>query len=164
MYHEHFAGLHEGIVAETEKKLLGRLIDCPELATEKEWLLSDEGKELRKKIATEKEIPDDDIVWVGKNGEDDWEAVYYPQQRSVLRYVCDEIQKEFSDEYQNSEEVYKVFLRAHFTGQLLPLARLVEKTFGEGSFRLLGNMETSNKSGVLHLESLKKARARQLHL
>jgi len=44
----------------------------------------------------------------------------------------------------------------------LPIARLMEKTFGEGSFRLLGNMETSNESGILHLESLQKARARYL--
>jgi len=37
----------------------------------------------------------------------------------------------------------------------------VEKTFGEGSFRLLGNMDTDEKSGVLHLEALKEARRRK---
>ena len=65
-YHHHFEGLHEGIVAETEKRLLGRLLDRPELAKEKEWLTSDEAKEMRKKIAVEKEIPEDDIIWIGK--------------------------------------------------------------------------------------------------
>jgi len=160
-YHQHFAGLHEGIVAETEKKFLGKLLDRPELAKEKEWLTSDEAKEMRKKLATEKELSEDDIIWVGKKGKDDWETVSYLQQRNVLNYVCDEIQKQFPDEYQNADDVYKVFLNAHFTGRLLPLVRLVEKTFGEGSFRLLGNMDTDRASGVLHLESLKKARARQ---
>ena len=70
--------------------------------------------------------------------------------------------QKLADQYADADEVYKVFLKAHFTGQLLPIARLVEKTFGEGSFRLLGNMDTENKSGVLHLESLKKARMRQV--
>ena len=160
-YHQHFDGLHEGIVAETEKRLLAKLLDHPELAKEKGWLISDEAKEMRKKLAQKKEIPEDDIVWVGKKGENDWETVSYLRQRDVLNYVCAEIQKQFPDEYQSADDVYKTFLNAHFTGRLLPLARLVEKTFGEGSFRLLGNMDTDRQSGVLHLESLKKARARQ---
>lgn len=160
-YHQHFAGLHEGIVAETEKRLLGKLLEHPELAKEKEWLASDEAKEIRKKLAEEKEIPEDDIVWVGKKGEDDWETVPYLQQRNVLNYVCAEIQKQFPDQYETADDVYKVFLNAHFTGRLLPFARLVEGTFGEGNFRILGNMDTDRQSGVLHLETLKKARARQ---
>lgn len=160
-YHEHFDGLHEGIVAETEKRLLRKLLDCSELAKEKEWLISDEAKEMKAKLAKEKEISEDDIFWVGKKGKDDWKAVSYLHQRNVFNYVCVEIQKQFPGQYQSTDDVYKVFLNAHFTGRLLPLARLVEKTFGEGSFRLLGNMGTDNQSGVLHLESLKKARTRQ---
>lgn len=161
-YHHHFKGLHEGIVAETEKRLLTKLLDRPELAKEKEWFMSDEAKEIRKKLVEEREIPEDDIIWVGKKGRDDWESVSYRQQRNVLNYVCAEIQKQFPDEYQSADDVYKVFLNAHFTGKLLPLARIVEKTFGEGSFRLLGNMGTDRQSGILHSESLKKARTRQI--
>jgi len=161
-YHEHFAGLHEAIVAETEKRLLPKLLDCPALAAEKEWLMSTEAKEMKKKLAEEKGIPEDDIVWVGKKGKDDWETVSYLQQRNVLNYVCAEIQKQFPEQFKSPDDVYKVFLNAHFTGRLLPIARLVEKTFGEGSFRLLGNMGTDKESGVLHLESLKKARGRKM--
>jgi hypothetical protein len=160
-YHHHFVGLHEGIVAETQKRLLGKLLDRPELAKEKEWLTSDEAKEMRKKLAEEKEIPEDDIVWVGKKGKDDWKAVSYLQQRNVLNYICAEIQKQFPEQYQSADDVYKAFLNTHFTGRLLLIARIVEKTFGEGSFRILGNMNIDDQSGVLHLESLKKARARQ---
>ena len=159
--HRHFDGLHEAIVAETEKQLLGKLLDHPELVKEKEWLNSDEAKEMKMKLAKKKEISEDNILWVGKEGKNDWEIVSYPQQRNVLNYVCTEIQKHFPDQYQSADDVYKVFLNAHFTGRLLPIGRLVEKTFGEGSFRLLGNMGTDKESSVLHLESLKKARARQ---
>jgi len=44
-YHQHFAGLHEAIVAETEKRFLAELLDHPELAKEKERLMSDEVKD-----------------------------------------------------------------------------------------------------------------------
>lgn len=160
-YHQHFEGLHEGIVAETEKRLLAKLLDRPELAKEREWLISHEAKEMKKKLAEKEEIPEGDIIWVGKQGENDWEIVTYLQQRDVLNYVCAEIQKQFPDEYQSADDVYKTFLNAHFTGRLLLLAQIVEKTFGEGSFRLLGNMGVDRQSGFLHLESLKKARTRQ---
>lgn len=161
-YHRHFAGLHEAIVTETEKRFLLKLLDQPELASEKTWLISNKAKGLRKKIANEEEIPEDDIFWVGKKEENDWESVSYLPQRNVLNYICSEIHKQFPDEYQSTDDVYKLFLNAHFSGRLLPLARLIEKTFGEGSFRLLGNMEIDRQSGILHLESLKKARARQI--
>lgn len=92
-YHEHFAGLHEGIVAETEKRLFGKLLNCPELAKEKEWLDSNKAKEMRKKLATEKELSEDDIIWIGKKRKDDWETVSYLQQRNVFNYICEEIQK-----------------------------------------------------------------------
>ncbi|MBZ1345289.1 MAG: hypothetical protein KY055_01435 [Candidatus Nealsonbacteria bacterium] len=161
-YHQHFTGLHEGIVDEAGKRLFGKLLDCPELAKEKEWLISDEAKEMKKKLAEEKEIPEDDIIWVGKKGEDDLKVFPYPKQRNVLNYICAEIQKHFPDQYQRPDDVYKIFLNAHFTGRLLPVGRLVEKTFGQGSFRLLGNMDVDKQSGVWHLESLKKSRARQM--
>ncbi|MFZ2072547.1 MAG: hypothetical protein WAV10_02630, partial [Minisyncoccia bacterium] len=127
-----------------------------------EWLESDEAKELKKKLSDKKKIPEDDIVWIGNKGENDWEIITYMRQREVLNFVCAEIQKQFPDQYQSADEVYKVFLNAHFTGKLLELARLVDGTFGEGSFRLLGNMTVDKESGVLTYEALKKARIRQL--
>ena len=33
-----------------------------------------------------------------------------------------------------------------FSGRFLPLARLVEKTFGKGSFRILGDMDDTEES------------------
>jgi len=76
--------------------------------------------------------------------------------------VCAEIQKEFPEKFKSADDVYKIFLNAHFTGHLVTIGRLVEKTFGEGSFRELGNMGSDKESGVLCLEFLKKARARQI--
>jgi len=137
------------------------LLDLPELALEKRWLNSEKAKNLKKKIAIEKGIPEEDIIWVNEDGSD-YEDFSYRAQRKVLKYVCEEIKKQYPEQFKDASEVYKLFLKAHFTGQLLPIARLMEKTFGEGSFRLLGNMETSNESGILHLESLQKARARYL--
>ena len=161
-YHEHFRGLHEGIVAGTEKRLFKKLLEQPELEQEKEWLLSPEAFALRKELAEKKEISEEDIIWVDQTNKNNWETISYPRQRAVLDYICAEIQKQFPDQYSGAEDVFKEFSKANFTGHLLTIARLTEETFGEGSFRLLGNMDTDKVSGTLHLESLKKARARQI--
>lgn len=159
-YHSHFDGLHEAIVAEAEKKLLKKILALPQLEKEKDWLESTQANEMRKELVAEENISSDDIIWLDKNERGNWEAIQYAPQRKVLNYICLEIQKEFPEIYRNEEDVYKIFLKAHFRGNLVPVARLVEKTFGEGSFRILGNMETSTASGMLHLETFKKARTR----
>jgi len=165
-YHEHFVGLHEAIVATRTKKSFLRLLDSPELAEQKKWLMSDEARQIKQKISQERaekeklEIPEDEFVWVSEDGKN-WERFSYQKPREVLDYVCVEIQKQFPEQYQNMDEVFEEFLKAHFTGRLLTIARLVEKTFGKGGFRTLGNMTTESSSAVSHLESLQKAKIAQ---
>jgi hypothetical protein len=164
-YHEHFNGLHEAIVSETEKRLIPKLFEQPVLTKEKEWLDSQEAKNIKEEVAKKEEIPLDDIFWVNKKvdekGNYDYRCIGYRQQRDVLNYVCAEIQKQFPEKFQSPNDVYKLFLNAHFTGRLLEIGRLVEKTFGKESFRILGNMGTEEKSAVLCFETLKKMRLRQ---
>ncbi len=158
--HTHFEGLGEAIISRQQQKFTIQLLSMPGLEHEKEWLLSDEAMALKKQIAERNGLSEDDIIWVDKGKTDDWVGLGYESQRKALEYVCGEIQKELSDQFSTADDVFKEFLKAHFTGRLLPITRLVEKTFGEGSFRLLGNMGVEQDSGVLHLGSLQKARGR----
>ena len=159
-FHIHFDGLEEAITAEAEKRSYPKLLELPELADEKKWFTSKKGQARRRTLAEEYGIPEDDVVWVSKR-DNTPQTIAYPIPRQVLRYVCEEVQKQFPDQYQDMDVVHKEFLDAHFTGRLLPLARLVDGTFGEGSFRLLGNMTREDDSSVLHLESLRKMRSRR---
>ena len=66
----------------------------------------------------------------------------YRSERERLYTMLEEIQKANSEEFKSTDEVFNVFARAQLSGRLLPLARLIEKTYGKGSFRKLGK-ETS---------------------
>lgn len=159
--HEHFRGLHEAIVAQSEKEFVARALELPELSTEKEWMHSG-GARARKEFLEEKlGIRAEDITWVGQGDEIEYEAIGYNTQRDVLAYVCKEIADAFPEKFSDDKAVFQEFLRAHFTGRLLPLARLIEETFGEGSFRMLGTMDEKAQSAVMSLEALKKSRLRQ---
>lgn len=159
--HRHFEGLNEAIVSAQTKRSLARLLELPELAAEKAWLESPEAAETRRKLANDKKLPEDEFFWVGRD-EQDWRGHSNFYQRETLNYVLGEIQKQFSDRFQSTDEVFDEFLKAHFTGHLLGIAHLVGGTFGKDSFRELGNMIDEDNSAILVQESLRRMRARQI--
>jgi hypothetical protein len=62
----------------------------------------------------------------------------YAQLRENLWSLIDQIYKHNSEQFASKEEIFTIFAKAVLTGRLLELGRLVEKTFGKGSFRGLG--------------------------
>jgi len=157
VYHMHFSGLEEAVVAEAEKRLMERLFDFPELEEEKRWMTSAKAQEIRKSFSEKYKIPEDDIYWVSEDGSD-FKRYSYSSTREVLKYLCKEIREQFSERFKSPDEVFNVFLKSHFTGNLFDIAHLVEGTFGRGSFRILGNMSYGNS--ILYLETFRKMRNR----
>lgn len=155
--HSHFNGLHEAVVANEETKFISKLMDLNMFSDLKEWLNSDKGMEEKMHIWHEKKIPIDEIFYIDM-AQEKFYSFGYMGQRKVLLYVCEEIAK---DKGVSEEDIQKEFLKAHFSGKLLELAKMVEKTFGKGSFRELGNLDIEENSAYNVLESLKKFRLRR---
>jgi hypothetical protein len=156
IYSSYFDGLHEAIVTETERKLVFKLLAQPDLAEEQTWLQSEEARDIRHKIAERYHMNEGDIIWIDREDHTNFEHIGYSEQRHVFTYVCNEIQKQFPDQFKTEDDVYKVFLNAHLNGRLLPIARLVEETFGKGSFRILGGMSDDKESPGKTIDLLKK--------
>lgn len=62
----------------------------------------------------------------------------YLKGRKKLKEIIKEIQLKNPRQFDSEEDVFNVFAEAYFTGKRLMLAKLIEKTYGEGSFRKLG--------------------------
>lgn len=79
---------------------------------------------------------------------DNFRAGFYysvPGEKAKLTELIREIYEKNKSEFKSEEEVFSIFARAAMSGRLLSLARLIEKTFGKGSFRSLGQKtETRN--------------------
>ncbi len=69
----------------------------------------------------------------------------YGNERGLLNKLIDDIFLKNQSDFSSREEVFSLFATASMSGNLLPVARLVEKTFGKGSFRVIGE-ETKKKS------------------
>lgn len=61
----------------------------------------------------------------------------YVKERNVLNDLIDQIYQKNADQFSSREDVFAVFAKAHFTGRLLPMTRLIEKTMGKGYLRKL---------------------------
>jgi len=64
----------------------------------------------------------------------------YWRERKALKRIIQLIFLRNRERFKSEEEVFEIFARAYFTGRLLELARLIEKTFGKGSFRKLAEV------------------------
>ena len=42
------------------------------------------------------------------------------------------------ENFESEDDIFNLFAKAVMSGELLPVARLIEKTYGKGSFRKLG--------------------------
>jgi hypothetical protein len=64
-----------------------------------------------------------------------------PEERRQLRQLIRELFERNRADFRDEEEVFRLFVTAVLRGRLLPLARLIERTYGPGSFRRLGEDE-----------------------
>ena len=55
-----------------------------------------------------------------------------------MNTLIGEIYVKNSESFSSEEDVFKMFAEAVMTGRLLKVARIIEKTFGKGSFRQFG--------------------------
>lgn len=62
----------------------------------------------------------------------------WDKERAKFNKLIDDLYEKNESEFSSREEVFDLFARAVMTERLLPVARLVEKTFGKGSFRKIG--------------------------
>ena len=62
----------------------------------------------------------------------------YGNERSALHKLMQTIQEKNSEQFASEEAVFDEFAKAYFAGNLLPIARLIDKTYGEKSFRAVG--------------------------
>jgi hypothetical protein len=84
----------------------------------------------------------------------------YTSERAHFVMLLTALYEKNKDRFDTYEDVFKVFASAMFNGELLPVARLIEGSFGKGSFRQIGESfkEKEDPSFVTDLLlNLKKA-------
>lgn len=146
----YFKYVDEAVIEELTKRFCEEYLrQVPSLKKERE-----EFEKTRKKAIEGGFVPKkvaEDIAYEvvrEKNGEKTVAIVSYSYQkeREKLNILIDGLYEKNKDQFHLREEVFALFTKSLMSGRLLPLARLVEKTYGKGVFREIGEI-SGDKSG-----------------
>lgn len=74
------------------------------------------------------------------------ESFAYQQERKILNTLVDKIFERNPEKFQDREEVFEVFAKGMMNGNILPVGRLIEKTFGNGTLRRIGKLDQDMKA------------------
>lgn len=74
------------------------------------------------------------------------EGFTYQSERRVLNILIDKILERNHDTFQNRDEVFDIFAEGMMTGNLLTVGRLIERTFGSGTLRRIGELDSDIKA------------------
>ena len=78
------------------------------------------------------------------------------EERDTFNKVLDEIITNSKGKLNNREKLFDEFARAHFSGNYLPLARVIEDALGKGAFRKiaieLGEMKVGTSDTSIPLK------------
>lgn len=78
----------------------------------------------------------------------------YEQQREALNILVDKIFERNSGVFGSKEEVLGIFVESMFSSNLLAVGKLIDKTFGAGTFRKLGRLDNSPEKLSKFISSL----------
>jgi hypothetical protein len=67
----------------------------------------------------------------------------YPEERQVLNVLIDKIYDGNTQDFAERDEVFDLFIQGKMQGNLLGIGRVIERTFGKGTFRKLGKVSSS---------------------
>lgn len=78
----------------------------------------------------------------------------YARERGILNELAGKIVKRNPDRFRDAGEVLKMFAEGMMTGNLLPLARAVDGTFGKGTLRRIGELDGDVEAAEVFVRGL----------
>jgi len=77
----------------------------------------------------------------------------YKEERSILHTLINKLEHRQSN-HTNTDEIFEIFAKAAITGSILPMARIIENTFGHGTLRHIAELDDSIDEQKKFVESL----------
>jgi len=172
----YFTNLNEAITEELVKRRLAKFLTDPifaeEVARNKEiahyfknsrlpngeLLFTDDtlfaeaiGRDRKGALVTKLSL-DPEINWgVGRK------TFGYVDERKIFNKLIDKIFEPNQGKYNSREQVFDLFAKAMLSGNLLPVGKLIDRTFGVGTFRAMAELDSELDKLEVFIENLTTA-------
>lgn len=169
----YFVNLNEAVTEEMTKRFAAKLFGNP--------LFNEEARQTKEVITrypravtgSGEPLFDNDTFYAEIEGKKSWgeavgrlfgaqekpkkittEGFAYQSERKILNTLIDKILERNQDKFQDREEVFEIFAKGMMTGNILPIGRLIEKTFGNGTLRQIGKLDEDMRAQEEFINSL----------
>jgi hypothetical protein len=156
----YFVNLNEAVTEEMTKRFATKLFDNPLFAGEIKQTKDVITRYPRAVTGSGEPLFDEDTFYAEVAGKKSWheavgrlfgvqekskkittEGFTYQSERKILNTLIDKILERNQDKFQDREEIFEVFAKGMMTGNILPVGRLIERTFGNGTLRRIGELD-----------------------
>ena len=138
---EYFANLNEAITEELAKRMT--IVSSTENP-----LFQDEINKMKKMYKEHPQLITNDTLTLkvsppDATGETKLERHSFPygRHRNILNTLIDKLYEKNKDEFKEREDVFNLFAKAMFEGNIIEVGHLVDTTFGKGTMRTIGEFE-----------------------
>ncbi|MFZ1626673.1 MAG: hypothetical protein WAT81_02600 [Candidatus Moraniibacteriota bacterium] len=69
------------------------------------------------------------------------ESFTYVPERRILVSLIEKLMQKNQGEFTDRDELFDMFAAAMLTGNILPIGKLIDRSFGAGTFRAIGEIE-----------------------
>lgn len=140
----YFSNLNEAVTDELTKRIALKLFNNP--------LFTDEIKQTKEVMEKYKNAVMDsgeplfnEDIYHAKLNEENHTIVRdkftYARERKILSILTDKILAKNSKNFKNKEEVFEIFAKGMVTGNILPVGRMIDGTFGAGTLRKIAELD-----------------------
>ncbi|MDP2676313.1 MAG: hypothetical protein Q8O83_01360 [bacterium] len=78
----------------------------------------------------------------------------YKKQRSILNTLIDTLYEHNKENCEGREAIFDMFVKAHFTGNIYELGKMIDRSFGKGTFRKIGELDENIEEQEQFIKSL----------
>lgn len=170
----YFVNFNEAVTEEMTRRFARRLLGDPLFAKEIKQTKDVIRKHPQAVTASGEPLFDEDTFYAEIQGGKTWresadrlfgklfgssvkisiEGFTYQPERKILNTLIDKILERNSEKFQDREEVFEIFAKGMMTGNILPIGRLIEKTFGNGTLRRIGELDQDMQAQEEFVSSL----------
>lgn len=145
-----FVFLNEAVVSELEKRFLTTLDD--------NLLFKDEIECTKATIAKNKSLQAKEGLYYAKEIQ---EGIYttahtefYKEERGILMMLMEKIRERNPGNFEDTEEVFTMFVKGLFSPNILHIGKLIDNSFGAGTFRKIADLGNDLKNLREYIEKL----------
>lgn len=141
----YFSNLNDAVTEELSKRFYFQKIKNDPFFKEEVEEIEKVRKIFLAKAKTDKERKDAmDIARLEPKKEKNIKGVFsfsFQREREVLNNLLDKLYEQNREDFRDREEIFELFTKSMLSGNLLPIGKLIDRAFGKGTFRKIGELD-----------------------